>query len=78
MRVDQVTVNDKLAQVAAPLLISARSSATDHYVTRALIVSLTSSLLVRVLATDGVHPNDAGYRLMAPLAERAIAQGLRR
>jgi lysophospholipase L1-like esterase len=30
------------------------------------------------LATDGVHPNDAGYRLMAPLAERAIAQALRR
>ena len=45
MRVDQVTVNDKLAQVAAPLLISARSSARNNYVMRALIVSLTSSVL---------------------------------
>jgi lysophospholipase L1-like esterase len=30
------------------------------------------------LAGDGVHPNDAGYRVMAPLAERAIAAALRR
>jgi len=26
---------------------------------------------------DGVHPNEAGYRVMAPLAERAIAEALR-
>jgi lysophospholipase L1-like esterase len=25
---------------------------------------------------DGVHPNEAGYRMMAPLAERAIAEAL--
>jgi lysophospholipase L1-like esterase len=30
------------------------------------------------LAYDGVHPTEAGYRLMAPLAERAIAAALRR
>jgi lysophospholipase L1-like esterase len=30
------------------------------------------------LGDDGVHPNEAGYRLMAPLAERAIAEALRR
>jgi lysophospholipase L1-like esterase len=30
------------------------------------------------LATDGVHPNAAGYALMAPLVERAIAEALRR
>ncbi len=29
------------------------------------------------LTTDGVHVNEAGYRLMAPLAERAIAEALR-
>src|SRR5438874_368225 len=29
------------------------------------------------LAYDGVHPNEVGYRLMAPLAERAIAEALR-
>ncbi len=30
------------------------------------------------LAEDGVHPNAAGYRLMAPLAERAITEALGR
>ena len=29
------------------------------------------------LAVDGVHPNEAGYRVMAPLAEKAIAEALR-
>jgi lysophospholipase L1-like esterase len=29
------------------------------------------------LAADGVHPNEAGYRMMTPLAEAAIAQALR-
>ena len=29
------------------------------------------------ISTDGVHPNEAGYRMMAPLAERAIAEALR-
>jgi Tol biopolymer transport system component/lysophospholipase L1-like esterase len=28
------------------------------------------------LTYDGVHPNEAGYRVMAPLAERAIARAL--
>jgi lysophospholipase L1-like esterase len=29
------------------------------------------------LTRDGVHPNEAGYRVMAPLAEQAIAAALR-
>jgi lysophospholipase L1-like esterase len=29
------------------------------------------------LTADGVHPTEAGYRVMAPLAEAAIAQALR-
>jgi lysophospholipase L1-like esterase len=29
------------------------------------------------LANDGVHPNEAGYRIMAPLAEEAIQKALR-
>jgi lysophospholipase L1-like esterase len=32
----------------------------------------------REFSEDGVHPNEAGYRVMAPLAERAIAEALRR
>lgn len=30
------------------------------------------------LTKDGVHPTEAGYRVMAPLAERAIADAMRR
>src|SRR5262249_25423424 len=30
------------------------------------------------LSRDGVHPNAAGYALMSPLTERAIAEALRR
>jgi len=33
-------------------------------------------LLKRELAEDGLHPNPAGYKLMAPLAETAIAKVL--
>ena len=33
-------------------------------------------LLKRDLADDGLHPNAAGYKIMAPLAEAAIAQAL--
>ena len=28
------------------------------------------------LASDGVHPTKAGYEIMAPLAEKGIAQAL--
>jgi lysophospholipase L1-like esterase len=30
------------------------------------------------LTNDGVHPTEAGYRVMAPLAEAAITEALRR
>lgn len=33
-------------------------------------------MLKRSLSDDGLHPNDAGYKIMAPLAEKAIAQAL--
>jgi lysophospholipase L1-like esterase len=33
-------------------------------------------LLKRDLAEDGLHPNAAGYKIMAPLAEAAIARAL--
>jgi lysophospholipase L1-like esterase len=33
-------------------------------------------MLKRELTFDGLHPNDAGYELIAPLAEKAIAQAL--
>jgi len=34
--------------------------------------------LRKELSEDGVHPNEAGYRVMAPLVEEAIAEALRR
>jgi len=34
-------------------------------------------LLKKELADDGLHPNDAGYKIMVPLAEAAIAKALR-
>jgi lysophospholipase L1-like esterase len=33
-------------------------------------------LLKRDLAEDGLHPNPAGYKIMAPLAEKAIERAL--
>jgi acyl-CoA thioesterase I len=33
-------------------------------------------MLKRALADDGVHPTDAGYKIMASLAEKAIAKAL--
>ena len=35
-------------------------------------------MLKRDLTYDGLHPNDAGYEVIAPLAEKAIAQALAR
>lgn len=34
-------------------------------------------MLKQGLTYDGLHPNDAGYEIMAPLAQEAIAQALR-
>lgn len=34
-------------------------------------------LLKKELAEDGLHPNPAGYKLMAPLAEEAIAKAMK-
>jgi lysophospholipase L1-like esterase len=31
----------------------------------------------RELADDGLHPNAAGYKMMAPLAESAIEKALK-
>ena len=33
---------------------------------------------LKALSGDGVHPNAAGYALMSPLTERAIAEAMRR
>ena len=34
-------------------------------------------MLKRDLANDGLHPNKAGFAIMAPLAEKAIGKTLR-
>jgi lysophospholipase L1-like esterase len=35
-------------------------------------------MLKRTLSDDGLHPTDAGYKIMAPLAEKAIQQALQK
>jgi lysophospholipase L1-like esterase len=34
-------------------------------------------LLKKDLADDGLHPNDTGYKIMAPLAEAAIQKAMK-
>jgi|SRR5579883_684129 lysophospholipase L1-like esterase len=36
----------------------------------------SNGMMRKDLANDGLHPNDAGYRIMAPLAEKAIEAAL--
>jgi lysophospholipase L1-like esterase len=36
-----------------------------------------NQMLRRELTADGLHPTAAGYKLMAPLAEKAIQQALK-
>jgi lysophospholipase L1-like esterase len=33
-------------------------------------------MLKRQLSDDGLHPNAAGYKIMAPMADKAIANAL--
>ncbi len=35
-------------------------------------------MLKAELTADGLHPNDAGYAIMAPLAQKAIDEALKR
>jgi len=37
-----------------------------------------TGLLKKELSEDGLHPNAAGYAVMAPLAEKAIAAALKK
>lgn len=37
-----------------------------------------AKLLKKELTNDGLHPNDAGYAVMEPLAEKAIAEAMKR
>ena len=46
------------------------------YLDYAAAMSDTKGLLKRELAEDGLHPNAAGYAIMAPLAAQAIAKAL--
>ena len=36
-----------------------------------------TGMLKKELADDGLHPNDAGYKIMAPLAEKAITRAMK-
>ena len=53
-------------------------SATNHITFLNYFPALVDEkgLLKRDLADDGLHPNDAGYKIMVPLAEAAIQKAL--
>ena len=69
------------AETVRTLNLWLRSYAQTH---RAIYLDYYSAMttpqggLDRILSKDGVHPTDAGYALMAPLAEKAIAESLSR
>ncbi|MGB8323032.1 MAG: SGNH/GDSL hydrolase family protein [Candidatus Acidiferrum sp.] len=52
--------------------------ATNHFVYLDYFSALVDDqgMLKRNLADDGLHPTDAGYKIMAPLAEKAIQKAL--
>jgi len=52
--------------------------AKNHFVYLDYFGSLVDEqgMLKRTLADDGLHPTDAGYKIMAPLAEKAIRKAL--
>ncbi len=52
--------------------------AANHYIYLDYFSAMVNEqgLLKRELADDGLHPNVAGYKLMAPLAEAAIEKAL--
>jgi len=52
------------------------ASSGSVYLDYATPMSDDKGLLKRELAEDGLHPNPAGYAVMAPLAEQAIAKAL--
>ena len=53
------------------------SKSGDVYLDYFSALADEKGLLKRTLAEDGLHPNDAGYKIMAPLAEAAIERALR-
>jgi lysophospholipase L1-like esterase len=59
-------IKDYAARVGATYLDFHSAMADDHQGLRS------------EFTRDGVHPNEAGYRVMAPLAQRAIDEALRR
>ena len=52
------------------------ASSGSVYLDYAAAMSDDKGLLRRELADDGLHPNPAGYAIMAPLAEQAIGKAL--
>ena len=52
------------------------ASSGSVYLDYAAAMADDKGLLRRELANDGLHPNPAGYAIMAPLAEQAIGKAL--
>jgi lysophospholipase L1-like esterase len=75
---DQTTrrPNEKIRQLNGWI----RKYAADHghvYLDYYSAMVDQQGVLEKELTYDGLHPNEAGYQIMGPLAEKAIAQALR-
>jgi lysophospholipase L1-like esterase len=66
---------EKIAALNSWLEAHAAASGSG-YLDYAAAMTDARGLLKRELAADGLHPNKAGYAIMAPLAEAAIAAAL--
>jgi lysophospholipase L1-like esterase len=66
---DILKLNDWLRGYAAEI----KAEVADYY---AVLVD-SKGMLKEGYSDDGLHPNDGGYALMAPVAEAAIARALR-
>lgn len=69
----------------APRIVALNQRLRDYARTRGIVyldyhsaMSDAQSGLRSEFSADGVHPNERGYRTMAPLAGRAIAEATRR
>ena len=70
-------LNKWLKNYCAPALSSGSQSNGCVYLDYFSAVVDDKGLLKKDLADDGLHPNDAGYKIMAPMAEAAIEKALK-
>jgi lysophospholipase L1-like esterase len=76
-RTDSLNVEVQAYNAAIPAMVSARANAGKHITTVDMYSAFTANPNYKnALLFDGLHPNDAGYALMAQVWYRAISKYL--